>query len=264
MQGRLVSSEKKNRIQYFPEKNWKEEILLANRNNYKIMEWTVNIENIKKNPIFNIKEIKNIKKYLSKNEIFVKSITCDFFMQKPFFRNHKNRYILKYLKRIIRNGQKLGIKYFIIPLVDQSSLKNKIQENLLIQEMKKLKKILQKDSKILFEIDYEPNKLLVFIKKFQSLKYGINYDTGNSAGLGFSFKTEKKYFKYVKNIHLKDKKVNGNTIRLGKGSFNFRIFFNFLKRIKYKGNLILQTCRAKNRDHEHELNLNRKFIEKFL
>ena len=31
MQGRLVPSEKKNRIQYFPEKNWKKEILLAKK-----------------------------------------------------------------------------------------------------------------------------------------------------------------------------------------------------------------------------------------
>ena len=61
MQGRLVPSEKKNRIQYFPEKNWKKEILLAKKNNYKIMEWTVNIENINKNPIFQPSKIDNLK-----------------------------------------------------------------------------------------------------------------------------------------------------------------------------------------------------------
>ena len=36
------------------------------------------------------------------------------------------------------------------------------------------------------------------------LKVGINYDTGNSAGLGYDFNNEIKYFKYVKNIHIKD------------------------------------------------------------
>ena len=52
MQGRLVPSEKKERIQYFPEKNWKKEILLAKKNNYKLMEWTINIENIKKSTLY--------------------------------------------------------------------------------------------------------------------------------------------------------------------------------------------------------------------
>ena len=52
MQGRLIPSEKKECIQYFPDKNWKKEILIAKKNNFSVMEWTVNFENIKKNPLF--------------------------------------------------------------------------------------------------------------------------------------------------------------------------------------------------------------------
>ncbi len=264
MQGRLVPSERKNRIQYFPDKNWKNELMLAKTNKYKLMEWTINIENIHKNPIFFIEKLKEIKKYLYSNKVKVESVTCDFFMQRPFFKNIKNRHILNYLRRLIINGQNLGIKYFVIPLVDQSSLKNNLQETLLIKKLKKFQKLLKKNSKILFEIDYSPKKIVNFIKKFKSSKFGINYDTGNSAGIGYNFNEEKKYFKYVKNIHLKDKKIKGKTIRLGKGDFNFRLFFKFIKKIKYKGNFILQTARSTNNNHEYELNLNRKFIEKFI
>ena len=61
MQGRLVKIEKKGAIQYFPNKNWKREFHLAKKNNIKLIEWTINIENIKLNPLYNgkIDEIRN-------------------------------------------------------------------------------------------------------------------------------------------------------------------------------------------------------------
>ena len=93
-------------------------------------------------------------------------------------------------------------------------------------------------------------------------KFGINYDTGNSASLGFDFNEEKKYFKYVHNIHIKDRIFRGQSVRLGKGDFNFKKFFLYIKKIKYKGNLILQTARSKK--HIDEIILNRNFIKKLI
>ena len=125
--------------------------------------------------------------------------------------------------------------------------------------MKKFEKQLNKNSKILFEIDYNPKKSVEFIKSFNSSKFGINLDTGDGAGYGYNYE-EKSYLKLVKNIHLKDKKYRGQTIRLGKGDFNFKKFLRIVKKIKYKGNLILQPARAKNNKDVYELNLNRKYI----
>ena len=83
MQGRLVNSEKKNVIQYFPNKNWKKEIIKANKHKFSIMEWTINYENIKKNP-FHIgsKTLKKTFDFLKENKVKVNSVTCDFIMQK--------------------------------------------------------------------------------------------------------------------------------------------------------------------------------------
>ena len=60
MQGRLVPPEKKNSIQYFPEKKWKTEFKIASQNGLNILEWTINLENMKKNPIYNGKNKKLI------------------------------------------------------------------------------------------------------------------------------------------------------------------------------------------------------------
>ena len=65
MQGRLVKSEKKGAIQYFPSKNWKKELELANKNRIKLIEWTVNIQNIKSHPLL----------YFSHNDVLYQFIS---------------------------------------------------------------------------------------------------------------------------------------------------------------------------------------------
>jgi len=184
-------------------------------------------------------------------------------MQKPFFKkkNLKNKnIILDNLKKIIKNGNQVGVKYHIFPLVDNSSILSFTEEKILINEIKKLIKFLEKDSYILFETDYKPKKIIRFIKKFNTKKVGINYDTGNSAALNYDFSDEIKYFRYVKNIHIKDRIIKGKTIRLGMGNWDFKKFFKLIKN-KYKGNFILQTARSNNNKHVKEIIINKNFFE---
>ena len=261
MQGRLVDSEKKGRIQYFPEKNWKKEIKIAHTIGFNSMEWTIDEDNIKKNPIFNGKT-EEIKFILNKYKIKVSSITLDYFMQKPFFKESgsKRKKLLNNLIKIIINGKKIGINKLIIPLVDNSKLKNVDEEDDLILELKKISKQFP-SIYFLFESDFKPKKLLLFIKRFKNKNFGINYDTGNSASLNYNFDDEKIYFKYVKNIHIKDRLKNSTTVRLGNGNWKYKNFFNYIKK-KYKGNFILQTARSSKKNHIEEILLNKKFFEK--
>ena len=261
MQGRLVPSEKRNAIQYFPAKQWKKEINLMKVINLNIIEWTINVENMNQNHLFNKKLNKELSLFIAKKNIKIPSVTCDFFMQRPFFKNKKFRNSLKDLKKIILLSQNIGVKFIVLPLVDSSSIENFSQEEILIKEIKKLSKFLKQRQKILFEIDYPPNKVLKFVKKLDH-KFGINYDTGNSASLGYDFKEEKKYFKYVKNIHIKDRIFRGSTVRLGKGDYKFKDFFNYLNKINYRNNLILQTARGIN--DLNEININKQFVKNFL
>ena len=124
MQGRLVDSEKKNSIQYFPSKNWKKEIILAKKNQIELIEWTINYENINLNPLFNKKKNLLLLQFIKKNSINLESVTCDFFMQKPFFKNRRFNYVLNDLEKVINLSSNLNIKYFIFPLLDNSSIEN--------------------------------------------------------------------------------------------------------------------------------------------
>lgn len=261
MQGRLVNSPY-NKIQCFPANEWKKELMLANRNNYKIMEWTVNNDNLKKNPIISKKKINQVKKLAKKYNIQIKSLTCDYFMEKPFFKkktSNKNK-VINNLKTIISNSQKLNIKFIVIPLVDQSSIKNRFEEQTVINFFDKILENEYKKITILFESDYSPKKLSKFIKRFKSKKVGINYDSGNSSSLGYNFDLEKIYFKFIKNFHIKDRVLHGKTVRLGNGNAKLQKILKFFKKRNYKGNFILQTARCKNNNHISELNINRDYL----
>lgn len=262
MQGRLTP-QLNNRIQFFPWSNWKSEFKLASKK-IDLIEWTIDDFNISQNPIFFEKSL--ILSLSKKYNIKIESVTCDFLMENPFYKKGKTDIdSFYYLEKLIDVSKDLRIKYLVFPLVDNGSIENVDQENDLIKMLSKVEKKLAKDTMILFESDYNPKKLKQFILKFNPDKFGINYDSGNSASLGFEVKEEvDEYFEFIKNIHIKDRSFNSASVPLGYGSFNFDQFFNLIKERFYKGNLILQTARGKNNSEMETLDYNIKFIRKLI
>ena len=270
MQGRLSPIFKK-KIQSFPWNYWRKEIFIAKKNNLNLIEWTLDYPRLFNNPLISSQEQKKTLIFLKKNKTFVNSVTCDFFMQKPFFLiKNKKKYELNInnLFKVIKKLINAKIKFIVIPLVDKSSIKNTYQEKLVIREFNKIIKNLNTNNfktKILFEIDYSPSKLKKFIKKFSSNLFGINYDSGNSASLDYNIDEEFNcYGDRILNIHIKDRIKYGKTIKLGHGNVNFCKLKKNLKKIHYKGNLILQTARNIYGKHLNELIDNRNFLIKNL
>ena len=100
-----------------------------------------------------------------------------------------------------------------------------------------------------------------FISKFDKKIFGINYDSGNSAGLDFNINDEfNLYGDRILNIHIKDRIIDGKTVRLGEGNANIKKLFKKLMNINYKGNLILQTARSKNNKDIEEIKINLKYL----
>ena len=268
MQGRLVKREIKSKMQSFPWRNWKKEFRLLDKFGVRNLEWTLDYKNFFINPINNEKGCNEIKKLKKKHKIKLKSLTADFFMQKPIFKAKFKKLessMFNKIKHLIKNCNFLGVKYIIFPLVDNSSIQNKHQMQKLIFFLKKIEPILKKYKvQILFESDFEPRKLLKFIKKVNKRYFGINYDTGNSTALKYNFDREMIYYKFIKNIHLKDRSLNGLSKRFGSGNTNFFKIINFLKKKNYKGSLIFQSALPVNKNPINELNYNLKFIKKIM
>ncbi len=266
MQGRL-SPAPKGKIQFFPAKHWEGEFFLANRMGLKNIEWTLDYKNLYKNPIFTKMGVKKIKSLSKKYSINLTTLTGDCFMQKPFWKLKNSRKHLKDFKNVVKACKNLKIKFIIYPLVDNSSVKSIKEEKKLIYEFSKLRNFLKTNKvTILFESDFTPIKLKEFIKKFDKKRFGINYDSGNSASLNYNCDDEfKAYGKYIKNIHIKDRVKYGKTIKLGMGNANFKKLFNNIIKINYDKLLILQTARTKKRNDDYnELKRNLNYISKYL
>jgi L-ribulose-5-phosphate 3-epimerase len=264
MQGRL-SPMIDNRIQAFPYEHWKKEFKTASENNIHSIEWIIDEY---KNPVTNEALIPEIKKLSTKYNVKIDSLCCDFLMDNLLFRISKDgqRKNVLVLKKLIKNAHILGIKILEIPLVDSSSIKNEEEEEELITNLKEITQD-AKDFGILIglETDYQPQKILKLLKKINDDSIVLNYDTGNSASLGFNPKEELTLIgKYIKNIHIKDRKLHGSTVPFGEGDVDFDLFFSTLKSIDYKGDIVLQGARIENETPEITCAKYRDFVMKYI
>ena len=165
-------------------------------------------------------------------------------------------------RMIVNACSLLGIKYLVVPLVDHGRIETSADEF----ELKKfltgqLGYIRQKSIKIVFEIDLIPVEVKRFIDELPADQFGINYDMGNSAALGFDPEEEfQQYGSRILNVHIKDRILGGTTVPLGSGNTDFNLVFSQLKNLNYKGNFILQTARSPSENHLSDLCKYREFV----
>ena len=265
MQGRL-SPIIENKIQAFPWETWSNEFSIANKIDLKIMEWTLDYKDLYKNPLMTGEGKKKINKLSKKYNLSIPSLTGDCFMQAPFWKSknsEEENQLKKDLISILENCNQVGIKFIVIPLVDEGRIDNLKEEQLLISFLKEIEdKIYNLDQKILFESDFNPRDLEKFISKFNDDLFGINYDTGNSASYGFNPIEEfDAYGDKILNVHIKDRPLGRTTVPLGEGDVDFDLVFKLLDQISYRGNYILQTARALDDNHEKTLKNYKNFVE---
>ena len=68
------------------------------------------------------------------------------------------------------------------------------------------------------ETDLEPKSFYDFLDKFKNKRVTVNYDSGNSASLGYPFEEELNlYGDKITNVHIKDRIYNGGPVFLGEG-----------------------------------------------
>jgi L-ribulose-5-phosphate 3-epimerase len=251
MQGRL-SAMVENRIQAFPASQWELEFTKAQQIDIHIMEWTIDSLDFENNPIINSKGQETVRKLSNQFDIRIPSVTCDYFMENPFWKS-KDVDMDKDLRRIIRGMREIDSNLLVLPLVDNSSASTKPEG--LVDFFMNLESILASTgTQIAFELDLNPSESLMFISEFPTSTYGINYDIGNSASLGFDPNEELSlYGNRILNVHVKDRPLNGSTVRLGHGAADFKSVLIKLAEIGYQGNFILQTARAPDGDHVGEL-----------
>ena len=252
MQGRL-SPKVDGKIQAFPWDSWQGEFPAAQALDIRLIEWTLDQDRLYGNPLMTIVGQAEIRGLCAKHNLRVGSLTGDCFMQAPFWKEGgaARESLQRDFLAIARASSAIGIVHIVVPLVDNGGMQDKAQEDDVIGFL-----TAQADTfrtlgvKIVFECDYAPAELARFIARLEPGLFGINYDIGNSASLGFDPAEEfAAYGPRILNVHVKDRMLGGTTVPLGTGNARFTTVFDALARQDYRGDYILQTARATGDDH---------------
>ena len=252
MQGRL-SPLINGRIQIFPWLYWREEFTIAEHYSFRLMEWTLDQDRLYENPLLTFAGQREIRKLSQSHGIIIASLTGDCFMQAPFWKSRgvERETLQRDFLAVAEACASVGISIIVVPLVDNGRIESTEQEDALIDFLKRQTIFLSENSlQIVFESDFDPTEMSRFIERLDPIVFGINYDIGNSAALGFSPSEEfAAYGHRITNVHVKDRKLGGTTVSLGSGNADFETVFASLAKIGYSGNYILQTARAADDDH---------------
>lgn len=253
MQGRLCERVD-GKIQAFPWRDWESEFSAAAGIDLHLMEWTLDQDRLYENPLMTGEGQERIRELCQQYDLSIPSLTGDCFMQAPFWKTSgiaQADLQLDFLA-ISRACAAVGIRMMVVPLVDNGRLETSEQEDVLVDFLLTQQPFLAEHQlQVIFESDLAPPDLSRFIARLPADCFGINYDIGNSAALGFNPVEEfAAYGARVVNVHVKDRVLHGTTVPLGTGNADFECVFGLLARQGYRGNVIMQTARAREGDHD--------------
>ena len=244
-QGRLILPYD-GQLQCFPKNNWKEEFFIASRCKLDFIELLSERIHNKNNPIWSEDGIKLIKKEIKANNLEIYSSCLDYVIENSIFSNNiQSKATIKYVIDFLRQVSKLDVKMVILPLLEKSDPSlfelNHVEEILLLilEECKNLDLILVIESLL------NAQSLLSILDKINNPLLGCVYDTGNRYELDDPVSEISYLSKYIKHIHLKDKRNSLNVV-IGTGCVDFLSIFKKLEEISYKGSFCFETNRGIN------------------
>jgi hexulose-6-phosphate isomerase len=246
MQGRL-SPPINGKIQAFPAENWRLEFDRAKTLKLDSIEWIFESP-LETNPLWTDGGLAEIRSALKKTGVRVDFICADYFMESPFVRMSSvqlehNRSVLM---KTIDQAAALGVKGVEIPCVDASAIRSRAEEDELAAALGPcLKHAAGKRIEIGLETSLPPDRFQALLKRIGHPALKANYDTGNSASLGYNPQEEvEAYGSWINNVHIKDRIPGGGTVPLGTGNADIPCFLKRLHLSGYSGGFILQAARG--------------------
>lgn len=245
MQGRLLPKYK-GRYQAHPCGYWEEEFSIAAEHGLDLIEFILDFNEVESNPLSSTKGISHLSSVIEKTGVKVKSICADYFMENPLFLSNgmSHRNAVDTLVNLIHAASSIGATDIVVPCVDHASLDSETKLEGLKTVLDGLYSTADRCSvNIALETDLGPKEFAKLMKHFGP-RITVNYDTGNSAALGFFPKEEvSAYGKRISDIHLKDRIRGGRSVPLGEGDTDFDSFFSSLSTIDFNGHFIMQAYR---------------------
>ncbi len=247
MEGRLVPPED-GRFQCFPREQWQSEFAHAARVPFDYIEWVYDLYGHDVNPLGSPAGVEQLKQLCKSTGVSIRSICADYFMDKPLVRCGKDDLDvrLQELARILRNGRTVGVNRVVIPFVDASAICSS-EDFAAVQDALNAAIPFAEETgvELHLETSLGPAEFARLLDGVPHPKLKVNYDSGNSAALGYAPADEfAAYGDRIGSVHIKDRVLNGGTVPLGTGDTDFPALFSGLEKIRYQGDFTLQVARG--------------------
>ena len=267
MQGRLLPPVN-NMIQAFPENGWQKEFAFARKLGLDCIEFIFDGNNYASHPLMTSDGLREIRNLVVENDVQVLSVCADYFMTHPFHRGapgEKSERV-KIAQNLIRNCATLDVGNIIIPCVDISRLQNEIEMGEFKDRLGECLPVAEECGvNLALETDLGAETFAGLVRDISHPFLKINYDTGNSASLGYNPTEEfENYGSWITDVHIKDRLFGGTTVPLGEGDVDFSGVFSLLHCMNYNGIYILQTARKQPGMEQETIKGYLDFIGKYL
>lgn len=247
MQGRLVPPEP-GRFQSFPRQRWRDEFALAAAAGLDTIEWIYDAYGEDVNPLSTDAGLTELQALSSAHGIGVESVCADWFMDFPLLRVDPPEAGIRWkrLGWLIERCAEANIKRIVLPFVDVSAIQSSTDREEIIAGVGALSDLLDRvDVELHLETSLGPESFASLLSAIGHSHVKVNYDSGNSASLGFKPADEfAHYGRSVGSVHIKDRVLNGATVPLGEGDADFTTLFSVLDVVGYHGDFILQVARG--------------------
>jgi len=247
MQGRLSPPEG-GRLQSFPREHWESEFTRAAEVGFDYIEWIYDAYGYDVDPLRTPSGLDHQKQLIKSSGVAIRSICADYFMDKPLLRceAHELDERLRELARILRSSAVIDVRRVVIPFVDASAIHSSKDLNAVEDALNAGLEFAEETGvEIHVETSLAPTEFADLLDRLPQAKLKVNYDSGNSASLGFSVADEfAAYGDRIGSVHIKDRVLNGSTVPLGSGNADFRALFSCLEKIDYRGDFTLQVARG--------------------
>ena len=247
MQGRLLPPFD-GHFQSFPVNRWREEFPLAAQASLDAIEWIYDSVGENDNPLATDAGLAEMARLREEHGIAVVSLCADYFMEHPLLRASPSELELRMDKLfwLLERCRLAGIQRVVLPFVDASRIENETEE---AQVIEILTPTLTAAEKACVELHLEtalgPGRFGSLLARLPHPLLKVNYDSGNSASLGFDPSAEiAAYGERIGSVHIKDRIRGGGTVPLGSGNAKIPVLLSQLFRIGYKGDFVMQIARA--------------------
>ncbi len=251
MQGRLSPPED-GRIQSFPRENWREEIPRAKEAGLDYIEWIHDAYDSGANPIFSKAGIAGMDALKEQYGIRTPALCGDWFMDFPLIRCTQEEKLVReqHLHELIPIAARIGAHRIVLPFVDNSKMTTEVEKQTVREVLLRALPIAEHEGvELHLEADFNPAVFATFLAKIQHPMLRVNWDSGNSSGLGYVATEEfAAYGDRIGSVHIKDRyrRPEGGveTRPLGNGSADFDDVFRAIRSTGYNGGLTLQVARG--------------------